>query len=240
MLPKARGDGVLLGYLLTALIFIKITAAIAMLGLVVAAVLLGRARPAALFAMLFVTAALAGLVELATGGLVSGYLHDIVSMSALNRGGALSGSPPLRRAIGCRLSSRSRSSCSRPANSISPAAVRRPLDFVRDTIAREAFAVDAALLVAVALAAESQNTGGVGLIAAAAVLFHPSLHATRGWRLTAAAVLGATLVLPLADVVEKRVVSTIRPGTARDHRPRLCNIPPGHARADQPHSPAPG
>ena len=68
VLPKARGDGVLLGYLLTALIFIKITAAIAMLGLVVAAVLLGRARPAALFAMLFVTAALAGLVELATGG----------------------------------------------------------------------------------------------------------------------------------------------------------------------------
>ena len=56
VLPKARGDGVLLGYLLTALIFIKITAAIAMLGLVVAAVLLGRARPAALFAMLFVAA----------------------------------------------------------------------------------------------------------------------------------------------------------------------------------------
>ena len=41
------------------------------LGLVVAAVLLGRARPAALFAMLLVVAVLSGLAELATGGLVS-------------------------------------------------------------------------------------------------------------------------------------------------------------------------
>ena len=99
------------------------------------------------------------------------------------------------------------------------AAVRRPFHFVRDTLAREAFAVDTALLIAVALAAESQNTGGVGLIAATAALFHPSLHASRGWRLMAAAVLGATLVLPLVDVVEKRVVSTLvreRHGTT-DH-----------------------
>ena len=219
VLPKARGDGVLLGYLLTALIFIKITAAIAMAGLVVSAVLLGRARPAALFAMLFVAGATMGLVELATGGLVSGYLHNIVSMSALNRGGA-----PYRLA----------SSAARnwlpvvvtitivvlAARELDfAAAVRRPLNFVRDALAREAFAVDAALLVAVALAAESQNTGGVGLIAAAAALVHPSLHVTRGWRLAAAAVLGATLVLPLADVVEKRVVSTLvreRQGTI-DH-----------------------
>ena len=219
VLPKARGDGVLLGYLLTALIFIKITAAIAMLGLVVAAVLLGRARPAALFAMLLVTAALAGLVELATGGLVSGYLHDIVSMSALNRGGAV-----------FRLAASSARNWLPLVVTITivalavreldfTAAVRRPLDFVRDTLTREAFVVDAALLVAVALAAESQNTGGVGLIAAAAVLFHPSLRTTRGWRLIAAAVLGATLVLPMADVVEKRVVSTFvreRQGTT-DH-----------------------
>jgi hypothetical protein len=199
---------VLLGYLLTALIFIKITAAIAMLGLVVTAVLLGRARPAALFAMLLVTAALAGLVELATGGLVSGYLHDIVSMSALNRGGAA-----------FRLAASSARNWLPLVVTLTivvlaareldyTAAVRRPLDFVRDTLTREAFVVDAALLVAVALAAESQNTGGVGLIAAAAVLFHPSLRTTRGWRLIAAAVLGATLVLPMADVVEKRVVST--------------------------------
>ncbi|MBR1187570.1 hypothetical protein [Bradyrhizobium sp. AUGA SZCCT0160] len=208
VLPKARGDGVLLGYLLTALIFIKITAAIAMLGLVVTAVLLGRARAAALFAMLFVAAALAGLVELATGGLVSGYLHDIVSMSALNRGGAafrLAASAarnwlPLVVTITIVVLA---------ARELDfTAAVRRPLNFVRDTLAREAFVVDAALLVAVALAAESQNTGGVGLMAAAAVLFHPSLRTTRGWRLIAAAVLGATLVLPVADVVEKRVVST--------------------------------
>ena len=219
VLPKARGDGVLLGYLLTALIFIKITAAIAMLGLVVAAVLLGRARPAALFAMLLVTAALAGLIELATGGLVSGYLHDIVSMSALNRGGAV-----------FRLAASSARNWLPHVVTITivvlaareldfTAALRRPLNFVRDTIAREAFAVDAALLVAVALAAESQNTGGVGLIAAAAVLLHPSLRTTRGWRLIAAAVLGATLVLPMADVVEKRVVSTFvreRQGTT-DH-----------------------
>ncbi|MBR1233286.1 hypothetical protein JQ597_22010 [Bradyrhizobium sp. AUGA SZCCT0177] len=208
VLPKARGDGVLLGYLLTALIFIKITAAIAMLGLVVAAVLLGRARPAALFAMLFVTAALAGLVELATGGLVSGYLHDIVSMSALNRGGAVFrlAASSARNWLPLVVTITIVVLAARELDFI--AAVRRPLNFVRETIAREAFVVDAALLVAVALAAESQNTGGVGLIAAAAVLFHPSLRTTRGWRLIAAAVLGATLVLPMADVVEKRVVST--------------------------------
>ncbi|MBR1226809.1 MULTISPECIES: hypothetical protein [unclassified Bradyrhizobium] len=208
VLPKARGDGVLLGYLLTALIFIKITAAIAMLGLVVAAVLLGRARPAALFAMLFVTAALAGLVELATGGLVSGYLHDIVSMSALNRGGAVFrlAASSARNWLPLVVTITIVVLAARELDFI--AAVRRPLNFVRETIAREAFVVDAALLVAVALAAESQNTGGVGLIAAAAVLLHPSLRTTRGWRLIAAAVLGATLVLPMADVVEKRVVST--------------------------------
>ncbi|HYI30402.1 MAG TPA: hypothetical protein VD863_21385, partial [Bradyrhizobium sp.] len=89
VLPKARGDGVLLGYLLTALIFFKITAAIAMLGLVVSSVLLGRARPAVLFVMLAIAGAAAGLVELVTGGLVSGYLRDIAAMSALNRGGSL-------------------------------------------------------------------------------------------------------------------------------------------------------
>src|SRR5882757_7031658 len=93
VLPKsgneARGDGVLLGYLLTALIFIKITAAMAMVGLVVAAVVLGRARATVLIAMLLVVAAAAGLIELVTGGLVSGYLHDIAAMSALNKGGAL-------------------------------------------------------------------------------------------------------------------------------------------------------
>ncbi|CAN7402761.1 hypothetical protein LJR220_003606 [Bradyrhizobium sp. LjRoot220] len=209
VLPKARGDGVLLGYLLTALIFIKITAAITMLGLVVAAVLLGRARPAALFTMLFVTAALAGLIELATGGLVSGYLRDIVAMSALNRGGALYrlAATSARNWLPLVVTLTIVGLAARELDFT--AAVRRPLHFVRETIAREAFAVDATLLVAVALAAESQNTGGVGLIAAAAVLFHPSLPVSRGWRLAAAAVLGATLVLPMADVVEKRVVSTL-------------------------------
>ncbi|MDO9060068.1 MAG: hypothetical protein Q7U92_13755, partial [Bradyrhizobium sp.] len=72
VLPKARGDGLWLGYLLTALIFFKITAAVAMLGLVVSAVLLGRARIVELGAMLLVAGAALGLVELVTGGLVSG------------------------------------------------------------------------------------------------------------------------------------------------------------------------
>ena len=173
VLPKARGDGVLLGYLLTALIFFKITAAVAMLGLVVSAVLLGRARLVELFSMLLVAGAAAGLVELATGGLVSGYLHDIASMSALNRGGSL-----------YRLASSSARNWLPIVVTITivalaireldfTAAVRRPLDFVRDTIARQAFAVDTALLVAISLVAESQNTGGVGLIAAERRTFPP-------------------------------------------------------------------
>jgi hypothetical protein len=219
VLPKAHGDGVLLGYLLTALIFFKITAAIAMVGLIVAAVLLGRARSAVLFAMLFVAAVSAGLIELATGGLVSGYLHDIASMSALNRGGALYrfAASSARNWLPLVVTITIVVLAARELDFTG--AVRRPLNFVRDSLAREAFAVDAALLVAVSLVAESQNTGGVGLIAAAAALFHPSLHVTRGWRLTAAVVLGATLVLPIADVTEKRVVSTFvreRQGTT-DH-----------------------
>jgi hypothetical protein len=219
VLPKARGDGVLLGYLLTALIFVKITAAMAMFGLVVAAVLLGRARATVLIAMLLVAAAASGLIELVSGGLVSGYLHDIAAMSALNKGGAL-----------YRLASSSARNWLPIVVTITivvlafreldfAKAVRRPFDFLRDSLAREAFAVDAALLVGMSLVAESQNTGGIGLIAAASALFHPSLHARGGWRVTAAAVLAATLVLPLVDVTEKRVVSTMvreRQGTT-DH-----------------------
>ena len=218
VLPKARGDGVLLGYLFTALLFLKITAALAMLGLVTSAVLLGRARPIVLFVMLLVAGAVAGLIELATG-LVSGYLHDIVLMSTLNRGGSF-----------YRL-------CSAAVHNWLPLVVtatilvlaaieldftgkaRRPIDFVRDALARQTFAVDTTLLVAASLFAESQNTGGVGLIAATSALFHPGLRIERGWRLTAAAVLAATLVLPLADVAVKRVVSALvreRQGTT-DH-----------------------
>jgi hypothetical protein len=151
--------------------------------------------------------------------LVSGYLHDIAAMSALNKGGAL-----------YRLASSSARNWLPIVVTITivvlaareldfAKAVRRPFDFVRDSLAREAFAVDAALLVGMSLVAESQNTGGIGLIAAASALFHPGLHASRGWRVTAAAVLGATLVLPLVDVTEKRVVSTMvreREGTT-DH-----------------------
>jgi hypothetical protein len=210
---------VLLGYLFTALLFIKVTAAIAMLGLVGSAVLLGRARLTTLFVMLAVTVAAMALVELVTGGLVSGYLHDIAAMSALNRGTSI-----------YRLASSSARNWLPLVVTFAivvlairqldfTAAIRRPLGFVRDALAREAFAVDAALLVAVSLAAESQNSGGVGLIAAAAILFHPSLSAERGWRLIAAALLGATLVLPLVDVAEKRVVSSLireRQGTT-DH-----------------------
>jgi hypothetical protein len=217
VLPKDRGDGVLLGYLLTALIFFKITAAIAMLGLVVSAVLLGRARATALIVMLAVAGAVAGLVELATGGLVSGYLRDIASMSALNRGGSFYrlASSTARNWLPIVITITIVALAIRELDLAD--AVRRPFGFARDALARQAFAVDTALLVAISLAAESQNTGGVGLIAAAAALFHPDVRG--GWRLTAAAVLGAALVLPVADMVEKRVVSTLvreRQGTT-DH-----------------------
>ena len=137
VLPKSRGDGVLLGYLLTALIFFKITAAVAMLGLVVAAVLLGRTRLVELFSMLLVAGAAAGLVELATSGLVSGYLHDIASMSALNRGGSR-----------YRLASSSARNWLPIVVTITivalaireldfSTAVRRPFEFVRDTLVRQ-------------------------------------------------------------------------------------------------------
>lgn len=224
VLPKARGDGVLLGYLFTALLFFKVTAALAMLGIVVAAVLLGRAGFLILLTMLVVAGAAVELVEFVTGGLVSGYFHDIIAMSALNKGGSL-----YRLA-----SSAARNWLPLVVTSVIvvlavrdidfSGALRRPIGFVRNVLARQAFAIDTALLIAAALVAESQNTGGIGLIAASAALFHPSLHmsslhARRGWQMIAAAVLGATLVLPLADVTEKRVVSSLireRQGTT-DH-----------------------
>ena len=173
MLPKARGDGVLLGYLLTALIFFKITAAIAMLGLVVAAVLLGRARPAVLFVML------AGCRRCG-GACRAGHRRSGLRLSARHRLDECV--EPGRLAY--RLASSSARNWLPIVVTITivalaireldfAAAVRRPLEFVRDTIARQAFAVDTALLVAIALAAESQNTGGVGLIAAARRTFPP-------------------------------------------------------------------
>lgn len=219
VLPKARGDGVLLGYMLTALIFLKITAAFSMLGLVVAAALLGRARFVELFLMVLVAAAAAGLVEFVTGGLVSGYLRDIALMSSLNKGGSLYrlASTTARLWIPIAVSVAIVALAIRELDFST--ALRRPLDFVRDTIARQAFAVDLAVLVVIALGAESQNTGGVGLMVVASALFDPSLQLERGWRLTAAAVLGAMLILPVADVAEKRIVSTLvreRQGTT-DH-----------------------
>ena len=218
VLPKARGDGVLLGYLFTVLLFLKVTAAISMLGIVVAAVLIGRACPAVLLTMLIIAVAVAALIQMATG-LVSGYLHDLAAMSAINGGRSLYlvSSTLVRNWLPLAVTLTIVILAALELDFAS--ALRRPVAFARRSFARESFAIDAAQLVAAALAAESQNTGGVGLIAAAAALFNPALTDARRWRRTAAAVLGATLVLPLADIAVKRAVTALvreRQGTT-DH-----------------------
>jgi len=84
---------------------------------------------------------------------------------------------------------------------------------VRDALVEfwktDSFLIDAAILVAMALAAESQNTGGVGLASAAAFLFHPNAFARNSYRAAGSAVLGVALLLPLADVSVHRTMRNL-------------------------------
>ena len=212
VLPKGRGDGLLLGYILIVLALFKITAAFAMLGLVGGAVLLGRAQLTTALVMLVTMVVAAAIIQFHSG-LVSGYIHEIITLielnSGLNKGGSIYRLAQLtsRNWIPLGVTLTIVIFAIREQNF--GAALRRPIEGLHQMAVRQRFVVDTALVVLVALVAESQNTGGVGLIAAAAMLLHPNLWAQRGWRVTAAAVLGAALVFPLADTIEKRVVSTV-------------------------------
>ena len=205
VLPKGRTDGPLLAYLITLLFFLKITAAAAALGIVLSAVIFGRVPPRTLLI------ATAGLIAAAVAinlpsGMVAGYLTDVSNMSALNRGRgvyALAQSA-FRNWIVLAIVVALVIAALRTFTLTIPSPLRRPVTTIVSFVRSEVFAMDMVLLVGAALIAESQNTGGIGLVAAAAVLFHPRACSDGSRHATAALLLGAALLLPLADTTLKR------------------------------------
>ena len=57
---------------------------------------------------------------------------------------------------------------------------------------------------------ESQNTGGIGLVAAAAVLFHPDIARQGRQRLIGTTLFGAALLLPILDVAVFRSITIVQ------------------------------
>lgn len=209
VLPKARFDWLLLAYLLALLFFLKITTAAIAVCVVLAAVMLGRAR----FSIL--AGALAGLAGLllavdTTTGLVSAYIADVRHMASVNQGRAvyalfftafrnwsvLAAAAALAAVIGAELIRQTRLTNRMPAVAV--------------LVGRADFGIAAVLLAGAALLAESQNTGGIGLLAAAAVLFHPRVWEGDKARLVATGLLAAALFLPLADIVLKRPMTAFK------------------------------
>jgi hypothetical protein len=207
VLPKSRHDWLLLAYVLLLLFFLKITAAAVAVGILLAAVVLGRCGVRCVVAA--VVSFAIGLVAVqAANGLVLAYFADVASMSALNRGGAVYAlffagfRNWLPLAITAGLAIAATAAAARSSGRIRP----RFLAAVGILLHQEAFAVDAVLLVAAALFAESQNTGGLGLIAAAALFFHPAAWGAR--KLATALLLGA-LCFPVFDIAVKRPLTAL-------------------------------
>ena len=203
VLPKRRGDWLLLAYLVTLLVFIKITAAVVAIGIVVYAVLFARARWATLAAALGALAVALVATELTTG-IVSGYFADIREMSAVNRGGFVHGIAyaAYRNWMPVALTT-----------VLALLAVWRHLPraggAVRAVLTEETFALDASLLVAAALFAESQNSGGVGLVASLALFFHPAAWQGRATRPVVNALLLAAILFPLLSIATSRMLTVV-------------------------------
>lgn len=225
VLPKSRQDWLLLAYVLLLLFFLKITAAAVAVGILFAAVVLGRCdRRCAAWA--FAAFALALLAVQATTGLVSAYLGDIAAMSALNKGGAVYALffTGFRNWLGVAMTAGLAVAAIAAAARQASGARLRPVAAVRMLLSQEAFAVDAVLLVAAALFAESQNTGGLGLIAAAAVFFHP---AAWGPRKTFTALMMAAICFPVFDIVVKRPLTALTRERQAAPEQALAELMPG-------------
>ncbi len=207
VLPKSDWDAPLLGYLVGLLFLLKITAAVVAIGLLVAACILRRARWRPVFLGLAGLVVVCAVVE-AASGFVSAYLRDIMFMVRINKGqgiyalavaGVRNWAPLAVGAaivlLAIRDMTRRRTGLSRAFASLWP------------LLQSQAFAVDAVLLLGGALAAESQNTGGIGLVAASAALFHPDIRPRGSWRPIAAVLLAASLLLPLLDLMVSRTAT---------------------------------
>lgn len=210
VLPKSRWDAPMLAYLIGVLLFLKVTAAAVAVVLLVAACVLRRADwRQAILGLVLLALACAG-IEAATG-FVSAYWRDILVMVGINQGqGAYAlGFAAFRNwaplvvgagivAVALRELWRGRGAAAR-----SPSGLWRMLQ-------TQAFAVDLAVLLGAALAIESQNTGGIGLVAVAAILFHPDIAKQDRHRLAATALFGAALLLPILDITVSRTLTAIQ------------------------------
>ncbi len=164
VLPKSRWDAPLLGYLVGLLLLLKVTVAVIAVGLLVAACVLRRSNWRPVLLGIAGLAAVCAIAEAATG-LFSAYARDVLFMLRINEGkgiGALvvvavrNWAPLVIGGAIVLLGLRDMAARPRRAGWLWP------------SLQSQAFALDTALLLGAALAAESQNTGGIGLMAAAA------------------------------------------------------------------------
>ena len=225
VLPKSRHDWLLLAYVLLLLFFLKITAAAVAVGILVAAVVLGRSSARCAIAAV-ASFAFALMAVQATNGIVSAYLGDIVTMSALNKGGAIYALffAGFRNWLGLVMTAGLAISAIAAAAKQADRTRLRPIATVRTLLNQQAFAVDAVLLVAAALFAESQNTGGLGLIAAAALFFHP---AAWGPHRTFTALLMAAICFPVLDIAVKRPLTALTRERQAAPEQALAELMPG-------------
>ena len=209
VLPKSRFDWLLLAYLLALLFFLKITTAAVAVCIVLAAVVLGRARVATLAGALVGVAALLLAVDTTTG-LVSAYIADIRFMASVNQGGAVYALFFTAFRNGTVLAVVAGLAVITIAELVGRARLLNRIPAIADLIDRADFGIAAILLVGAALLAESQNTGGIGLVAAAALFFHPRVWEGGTVRLVATGLLAAALFLPVADIALKRPMTALK------------------------------
>lgn len=228
VLPRSRFDSVLLAYLLIVLFFLKITAGLVVLGIVLAALLLGRAALRDVV-MAVLLAGIGIMAVEALTGLVSAYLDSTLAMTGVNRGRALYllAFAGFRNWVPLAALAAIVGFAAWALLTARALDVTRPVASVRAILAQQAFAVDATLLVAAALFAESQNTGGLGLIAAAALLFHPGAWTADRLRGYAAALLLAALIVPVADVAVKRAFTVVTRERVAVAEPLIDQLLPG-------------
>jgi len=225
VLPKRRHDWLLLAYILLVLFFLKITAAFVFLLIVIAAIILGRCdwRQGVLS-----TAALCvGLVAVQiVTGLTLGYLADIAMMSSVNRGTAVYSLffTGFRNWIPLAVTAAFAVATLHVFQRDRRAILTRPVHATGLLLREERVVVDTVLLVGAAWAAESQNTGGLGLVAALAILFHPD--AWQRHRLPMA-LLMAALLFPVADIAVKRSVLALSREKVAAPDQRLDAVLPG-------------
>jgi len=210
VLPKSAWDAPLLGYLIGLLLFLKVTAAGVAIGILFAACVLRRAKWRQAFLALVGLAVVGASMEAATG-IISAYWRDVLTMVRVNQGqglyalgfAAFRNWAPLTIGAGIAALTLRTLWLGHTARAKSPGSVWNWLQ-------AQAFTVDMVVLLGAALAAESQNTGGVGVVAASAVLFHPDIKRQRPNRLIGTTLLGAALLLPILDVAVSRTLTIIQ------------------------------